>query len=107
MSSPQSLIYQAFNRNQKSLIRVISTKFLTPSVSFLNFRKRMEKLSEKPTFFGCIKYAVLPWVILILVRYLYNYGFHYVSPDWLFIEASIIQLGILITIYLAYFAKSK
>jgi hypothetical protein len=62
---------------------------------------------DKLTFINFIRYPVLYWLVLQLVQYLYKYGFHFVSPDWKFIESAIAQLIVLIAIYLANFATSK
>jgi hypothetical protein len=67
----------------------------------------MEKLSKKTVFLGLIKYAFLPWLTVLLVRYIYHYGFHYVSPDQMFVVDSMIQFPIFVAVYLSRFVKSR
>ena len=71
----------------------------------------MKQLSKKTIYLGFIKYAFLPWAILVLFRYLYYYGFRYVSlsitTDERFIVDSIMQLVIFSALYAWRFAESK
>ena len=71
----------------------------------------MNQLPKKPIFLGFVKYALLPWVILLLVRYLYYYGFRFVSlsitTDERFIVDSIMQFVVLAGLYAWNFAESK
>ena len=67
----------------------------------------MEKLSKKAIIFGWIKYALSLWMIILLIRYLYNYGFQYIVPNEPFVVESLINLVILSGLYTLYFAKSR
>jgi hypothetical protein len=69
----------------------------------------MQQLSKKTIFFGFIKWALFPWAILFLGRYLYHYGFNLVSlsitTDVFFISDSIAQFVIMCGIYASSFAE--
>jgi hypothetical protein len=56
--------------------------------------------------FYCLKFGILPWIILTIGRYFYNYGFNLTNPDWQFKENSTVTLLVFIAIALSYFASN-